>query len=193
MYLTPSSDIATIARTASEHLFALLKPYTPKSPFERLLVDDKFDAEQIWQQMDLQSQPLISALRRQVNKFEKDPKEVVNMFRSDENEKEVGLEEESEEYDDMEDDDVDDDEDDDVDDEIEGGKKGEGKERKRSRIEDEFLDLKEMELMHDDEDGDFGTRKKSKAAKKAVREYDEDDEDEEGGDDEDDDDDDEVE
>lgn len=174
MYLTPSSDIASIARTASEHLFALLKPYTPKSPFERLLVDDKFDAEQIWQQMDLQSQPLISALRRQVNKFEKDPKEVRNMFNNDENEKEIVLEEESEEYDDMEEEE----EDDDVDDEIEDGKKGEVKERKRSGIEDEFLDLKEMELMHDDEDGDFGANKKNKAAKKAVRKYDEDDDEE---------------
>ncbi|XP_076912241.1 M phase phosphoprotein 10-like [Bidens hawaiensis] len=178
MYLTPSSDIASIARTASEHLFALLKPYTPKSPFKRLLVDEKFDAEQIWQQMDLQSQPLIPALRCQVNKFEKDPKEVVNMFRRDENEKEVGLEEESEEYDDMEEEDDDVDDDDDDDDEIEGGKKGEVKERKRSGIEDEFLDLKEMELMHDDEDGDFGTNKKNKAAKKAVRKYDEDDDEE---------------
>ncbi|XP_076947586.1 M phase phosphoprotein 10-like [Bidens hawaiensis] len=185
MYLTPSSDIATIARTASKHLFALLKPYTPKSPFERLLVDDKFDAEQIWQQMDLQSQPLISALRRQVNKLEKDPKEVRNMFKSDENEKEVVLEEESEEYDDMEEEEEDDD------DEIENGEKEEVTERKKSGIEDEFFDLKEMELMHDHEDGNFGINKKEIVAKKAGRKYEDDDEEEEEDDDEEDEDEDE--
>ncbi|KAM1478777.1 hypothetical protein ACFX2I_026157 [Malus domestica] len=35
---------------------------TPKSPLHRVLID-RFDAEQIWQQIDLQSQPLISTLR----------------------------------------------------------------------------------------------------------------------------------
>ncbi|KAK9068656.1 hypothetical protein SSX86_012771 [Deinandra increscens subsp. villosa] len=79
--LTPSPELANVARTASEHLFALLKPYTPKSPFDRLLADDKFDAEQIWQQIDIQSQPLMSAIRCQVNKFEKDPKELKSIFK----------------------------------------------------------------------------------------------------------------
>ncbi|KAK9069264.1 hypothetical protein SSX86_013380 [Deinandra increscens subsp. villosa] len=79
--LTPSPELANVARTASEHLFALLKPYTPKSPFDRLLVDDKFDAKQIWQQIDIQSQPLMSAIRCQVNKFEKDPKELKSIFK----------------------------------------------------------------------------------------------------------------
>ncbi|RVW53087.1 U3 small nucleolar ribonucleoprotein mpp10 [Vitis vinifera] len=79
LWLSPSSELSQMARAASQHLFASLKPFAPKSPFDRLLVDG-FDAEQIWQQIDIQSQPIISSLRRQINRFEKNPEEISKIF-----------------------------------------------------------------------------------------------------------------
>ncbi|KAG2327289.1 hypothetical protein Bca52824_010017 [Brassica carinata] len=74
VFLAPSS-ISEVARVASQYLFAKLKPHDPKSPFDELLVDG-FDAEQIWQQIDMQSQPLLSSLRCEVKRFAKNPREV---------------------------------------------------------------------------------------------------------------------
>ncbi|KAH7863808.1 hypothetical protein Vadar_022253 [Vaccinium darrowii] len=68
LYLTSSENPSRAARAASEYLYSSLKPYTSKAPFERLLVDG-FDAEHIWQQLDLQSQPLISSLWRKLKRF----------------------------------------------------------------------------------------------------------------------------
>ncbi|KAJ0441187.1 putative U3 small nucleolar ribonucleoprotein complex, subunit Mpp10 [Helianthus annuus] len=153
MYLTPSSELANLARTASEHLFTLLKPYTPKSPFDRLLVDEKFDAEQIWQQIDLQSQPLISSVRRQVNKFEKDPLEVNNMFKIGESVQEkpseVVLAGEEEEDDEDEDEDEDGNEDEDED-------EGEREIKERDAGDDEDEDGDGDEEEEDDEDDELG-------------------------------------
>ncbi|XP_024958811.1 U3 small nucleolar ribonucleoprotein protein MPP10-like [Cynara cardunculus var. scolymus] len=201
MYLTPSSELATAARIASEHLFASLKPYTPKSPFDRLLVDEKFDAEQIWQQIDLQSQPLISAIRRQVNKFEKDSQELKDIFKSGESDKEqkreLVLEEKEEEEDDDEEDEDEDDELDDEsneeedEDEIEEDESRDGERERKERggvgVEDKFLNIQEMkEFMEDDEAREYGVNKKKQVVKKMSRKFGEDDEEED--DDEDDDD-----
>ncbi|KAM1322539.1 hypothetical protein FF1_015391 [Malus domestica] len=72
--LAPSPALSQTARAALQSLFSSIRPFTPKSPFDQLLVDG-FDAEQIWQQIDLQSQPLISTLRRDLKRFEKNPDE----------------------------------------------------------------------------------------------------------------------
>ena len=74
VFLAPSS-ISEVARVASQYLFVRLKPHNLKSPFEELLVDG-FDAEQIWQQIDVQSLPLLSSLRHEVKRFVKNPREV---------------------------------------------------------------------------------------------------------------------
>ncbi|XP_056851034.1 M phase phosphoprotein 10 isoform X3 [Raphanus sativus] len=74
VFLAPSS-ISSVARVASQYLFTKLKPHNPKSPFDELLVDG-FDAEQIWQQIDMQSQPLLSSLRHEVKRFAKNPGEI---------------------------------------------------------------------------------------------------------------------
>ncbi|GFZ07827.1 hypothetical protein Acr_19g0007640 [Actinidia rufa] len=106
LYLSPSADLSQDAREASQNMFSFLKPFAPKSPFDRLLVDG-FDAEQIWQQIDLQSQPLISNLRRQLKKFEKNPEEIAKVFGQNEKkerQKEDGLE--KEELDGVEDEDL---------------------------------------------------------------------------------------
>ncbi|XP_009362993.2 U3 small nucleolar ribonucleoprotein protein MPP10 [Pyrus x bretschneideri] len=73
--LAPSPALSQTARAALQGLFSSIRPFTPKSPFDQLLVDG-FDAEQIWQQIDLQSQPLISNLRRDLKRFEKNPDEI---------------------------------------------------------------------------------------------------------------------
>ncbi|CAI9280394.1 unnamed protein product [Lactuca saligna] len=203
LYLTPSSELASAARIASEHLFASLKPYTPKSPFDRLLVDDKFDAEQIWQQIDLQSQPLISAIRRQVNKFEKDPQELKNIFKSGETEpekkRELVSEGEKEEDEDDEDneeesDEEDEDEmeeDDDEDEGIDGV--SENKEGGAGGVEDKFLNIEEMkEFMEDDEAREYGLNTKKQVVKKLARKHVQEDDEDEEDDDEDEDEDDEL-
>ncbi|GAB2269828.1 hypothetical protein Dimus_004746 [Dionaea muscipula] len=79
LFLTPTPDLSRASRLASQHLYATLKPHTPKSPFDQLLVDG-FDVEQIWQQIDLQSQPLISTLRREIRRFEKNPDQISKSF-----------------------------------------------------------------------------------------------------------------
>ncbi|XP_028948415.1 M phase phosphoprotein 10-like isoform X1 [Malus domestica] len=73
--LAPSPALSQTARAALQSLFSSIRPFTPKSPFDQLLVDG-FDAEQIWQQIDLQSQPLISTLRRDLKQLEKNPDEI---------------------------------------------------------------------------------------------------------------------
>ncbi|CAI9087140.1 OLC1v1021135C2 [Oldenlandia corymbosa var. corymbosa] len=84
LYLSPSEELSKAARLASAYLFSSLKPYTPKSPFSELLIDG-FDAEQIWQQIDLQSQPLISSIRRKVRNFENNPESIRALFNLGEN------------------------------------------------------------------------------------------------------------
>ncbi|KAG6746028.1 hypothetical protein POTOM_050540 [Populus tomentosa] len=75
LWLAPSPSLSQTARTACKHLFSSINPHVPKSPFDQLLIDG-CDAEQIWQQIDLQSQPLLSSLRRQVLHFQKNPEEI---------------------------------------------------------------------------------------------------------------------
>ncbi|XP_071733923.1 M phase phosphoprotein 10 [Rutidosis leptorrhynchoides] len=193
MFITPSPELASAARIASEHLFASLKPYTPKSPFDRLLIDSKFDAEQIWQQIDLQSQPLISSVRRQLSKFEKDPLQVRNIFKSNEIEeddkKEVVLKEdklEDEDEDEDCDDDVEDDEgeDDDVEDEDDDEMEEKAED---GGVETRFLKLGQMKkFMEDDEAREYGIKKDNKVVKKKkASKFEEDEDDEEEDDDED--------
>ncbi|XP_042503124.1 U3 small nucleolar ribonucleoprotein protein MPP10 [Macadamia integrifolia] len=79
LWLSPSTELSQAARIASQYLFSSLQPFSPKSPFEHLLVDG-FDAEQIWQQIDLQSQPLLSNLRREIKRFERNPGEISKLI-----------------------------------------------------------------------------------------------------------------
>ncbi|KAJ1439074.1 U3 small nucleolar ribonucleoprotein complex, subunit Mpp10 [Sesbania bispinosa] len=74
-WLAPNSSLSETARAASQYLFSSLRPFSQKSPLDHLLVDG-FDAEQIWQQIDLQSQPLLSTLRRRLKQLAKNPQEI---------------------------------------------------------------------------------------------------------------------
>ncbi|GLJ40702.1 hypothetical protein SUGI_0840840 [Cryptomeria japonica] len=61
-WLAPSPHFSADARNASKFLFSQILPHAPKCPLSDLLTDN-FDAEQIWQQIDLQAQPLLSSLK----------------------------------------------------------------------------------------------------------------------------------
>ncbi|KAL2321812.1 hypothetical protein Fmac_026191 [Flemingia macrophylla] len=74
-WLAPNPSLSETARTASQYLFSSLQPFCPKSPLDQLLVDG-FDAEQIWQQIDLQSQPLLSTIRRRLKQLVENPDEI---------------------------------------------------------------------------------------------------------------------
>uniref|UniRef100_A0A2P2JRF4 U3 small nucleolar ribonucleoprotein protein MPP10 n=1 Tax=Rhizophora mucronata TaxID=61149 RepID=A0A2P2JRF4_RHIMU len=202
LWLTPSPSLAQATRAASQHLFAVLKPHVPKSPFEKLLVDG-FDAEQIWQQIDLQSQPLLARLRRHVKQWEKNPEEIkIKLLSKKENESGNVLEGERKDLEDEEDDYSDDDMDmdgfDDDDDEDDEGKESEGEERDKQEeiggggIEDKFLKIKELEeYLEEDEAREYGldsknkNKKDEKKKKSNVQDYSDDDEEDEEDEDED--------
>ncbi|KAK9278225.1 hypothetical protein L1049_027787 [Liquidambar formosana] len=212
LWLSPSPELSQTARLASQHLFSSLLPFTPKSPFDRLLIDG-FDAEQIWQQIDLQSQPLISSLRRELKRFEKNPQEISKLFGENKvlDEKRVGLEEESQgfdevdEYEDMEAFDEDDEEGEEGEDGEEEDEEKDQEEEEEDEggggdggIEDRFLKIKDLEeYLEEDEAREYGlkkTKKKSNGVKVSsdTEEDDDKEEDDEDGDEEDEEEDDEL-
>lgn len=189
MYLSPSEELSKAARLASAYLFSSLIPYTPKSPFSELLVDG-FDAEQIWQQIDVQTQPLISSLRRKVRNFEKNPQEIRALFNLSENKEndkvsddrkkeDSGVESKSEEDfggfdddDDMkgseeeegeeEEEEEEEEGDEDEDEDGEGDEGNQGKEEEEVKgVEDRFLKIKELEeYLEEDEAREYGLKRK---------------------------------
>ncbi|KAK6920692.1 U3 small nucleolar ribonucleoprotein complex, subunit Mpp10 [Dillenia turbinata] len=208
LFLAPSPDLSQAARLASQYVFSLLQPHCPKSPFDNLLVDG-FDAEQIWQQIDIQSQPLVSSLRRELNKFEKNPELVskgFDRFKVEKKTQERKIEEQFDEMDEDEDgdgdkmDDLDDDEEMDGLDEAEDDddEEEEEKEGEVAGIEDRFLKVKELEeFLEDGEAREYGLEKekgnRKVDKKKKNKGSDEEDEEEEEQDEDDDDDDDDEE
>ncbi|XP_030939252.1 U3 small nucleolar ribonucleoprotein protein MPP10 isoform X2 [Quercus lobata] len=199
-WLTPNPSLSQTARAASEHLFASLKPFTPKSPFEKLLTQG-FDAEQIWQQIDLQSHPLMSTLRREVKRFEKNPDEISKLkkvqkvgHKGSEGVKGV-VEEESDGLDEglngfdeeLDEDEEEEEEEEKEEEERESEGEEEGEEGREGGIEDAFLKIKELEgFLEDGEAMEYGLKKKgdglgkkSKKSKGSEEEEEEDDDDEE--------------
>ncbi|CAI0547354.1 unnamed protein product [Linum tenue] len=179
LWLAPSAPLSEAARTASQHLFASLRPHVRKSPFDELLVDN-FDAEQIWQQIDLLTQPLVGSIRRRVKHWEKNPEEIENLLpKVAEEGKKVSERKKVEELNDDGDMDMDmdmdmeDDEEMDVDNdgEQDGGKdKGDQseEEEKGGGIEDKFLKIKELqEHLEDEEARHYGLDPKKKSKKKS--------------------------
>ncbi|KAJ4849662.1 hypothetical protein Tsubulata_019858 [Turnera subulata] len=196
-WMSRSDSLSKTAREASQYLFSLLNPHAPKSPFNQLLVEG-FDAEQIWQQIDLQSQPLVSGLRRKVRNFERNPEEIGVLKKvteeagksGDLKEKEARLgsgdEDEDEDEDEMDVDgfDDDDDEEEEEEEEEEGVSGDEGKETKGGGIEDGFLKIKDLEnYLEQDEAREYGlddgNKKNAKEKKRNDLDEDEDEDDEE--------------
>lgn len=203
LFLTPSPELSKAARLGSEYLFASLNPYAPKCPFSHLLTEG-FDAEQIWQQIDLQAQPLLSSLRRQVRNFEKNPLEIEKQFNLDtssgkednlledgKSKRNDGVEIESEDFDDEEEEDEEGEEEDEEereesDDEDDGDTENDEGENVNG-VEDKFLKIKELEeYLVEDEAREYGIKKDKKKNKRKRGEIaDEEDEDEENDEDED--------
>lgn len=194
LWLAPSADLSRTAREASCNLFSLLKPFCPpNSPFDALLIDG-FDAEQIWHQIDLQSQPLLSNLRREVRRFEKKPKEISKLFeekkkKPKETSKVEDIEvskgeplggvdgDQEEEDEDMQNVVVDDDDSDDDDAEEEEEEEEEAGGFGADGIEDKFLKIKDLEeYLEDGEAEEYGLKKDTKRDGRMVS----DEEDEEG-------------
>lgn len=161
-WLTPSTTLSQTARAASQYLFSSLKPYTPKTPFDQLLVDG-FDAEQIWQQIDLQSQPLLSSIKRDLKRFQKNPDELRKLkvvVGGEEKILDVGIEEFDVERDDFDEDihgldDDDDDDDEDNDEEEEAGGK-EGKVEKENTSDKGESEGEDKESEGEDEEAEGG-------------------------------------
>ncbi|XP_021753133.1 U3 small nucleolar ribonucleoprotein protein MPP10-like [Chenopodium quinoa] len=186
LFLSPNSDLSGFARLASQHLFASLKPYSPKSPFDQLH-SDGFDVEQIWQQIDLQSQPLINTLKREIKRYEEKPEQILKLFgvsgangvlekdimdnvdldSEEDSEESEGLSDEGEdESEEDEEDEKEDDDDDDEEEDIEDD--GDGV----PEVEDEFLKIKDLEkYLVREEEKEYGSEKKEskKNKKKAKR------------------------
>lgn len=200
LYLTPSPELSKAARLASEYLFASLNPYAPKSPFSHLLIEG-FDAEQIWQQIDLQNQPLLSSLRRQVRNFEKNPKEIEKQFNLDRDSgEEVNLKEDEKiretdvgesESEGLDDDELEDDSDDEEGEEEEGEENGEEDEKEMENedgenvngVEDKFLKIKELEeYLVEDEAREYGIKKEKKKNKRRRNESEDESDEDEGED-----------
>ncbi|KAL9269672.1 M phase phosphoprotein 10-like protein, partial [Drosera capensis] len=158
LFLTPSPVLSHLSRSSSQHLFKTLLPHTPKSPFDKLLVDG-FDAEQIWQQIEIQTKSFIESLKREVKRFETNPDEIRGGFEvcREKNESLMSIDEVDDEGDDDEGLEVSDEEgekseSEDDDEEEEGGIGG---------IEDEFLRIKDMKKYLDaDEAREYGTKNK---------------------------------
>lgn len=204
VYLTASPELSKTARSASQYLFSSLNPFAPKSPFTHLLTEG-FDAEQIWQQIDLQSQPLISNLRRQVRNFEKNPLAIEKKFNLDkrsgkkqdtvrkdtENKAREAVAIEREDFDADADEEEEDgfENEDSEDDEDDGDGDMENEEINNvNGVEDMFLKINELEeYLEEDEAREYGLKKEKNGKKKKRGELMDEDEDEvdDGGEDED--------
>ncbi|XXG84008.1 hypothetical protein AAC387_Pa10g1627 [Persea americana] len=189
LYISPSLDLARSARSASQYLFSALLPSCPKSPLDRLLVDG-FDAEQVWHQIVLQSQPLISELRRELKRFERNPPqfstlsiaEAVEELKDEDFGKEDGeredVEGEDEQSEGFEEDsggigEEDEEDEEEEEEEVEeGGDGGNG-------IEDRFLKIKELEeYLEEDEEREYGSSKEKRGGGRSDSEEDEEEEEE---------------
>ncbi|KAI9087515.1 hypothetical protein K1719_030385 [Acacia pycnantha] len=158
-WLTRDPSLTQTARVASQYIFSSLRPLSKKSPLDELLVDG-FDAEQIWQQIDLQSQPLLPTLRRRLKRLEETPEEISRIKEALEGKKKVeGItKEEQHEESDGFDDELDelDDEEDEEGVEEEGN---EGEKRGKAVAEDEESEEEEedgLESKEEEEEGDYG-------------------------------------
>ncbi|PKA54278.1 hypothetical protein AXF42_Ash000111 [Apostasia shenzhenica] len=178
LYLSPSPELSVDARTASRYLFSSLLPYCPKPPVDALLADEGFDAEQIWSQIDLLSRPIISLIRREVKRLEREPPAgpAPEALHVDEAEVKNGRGEEEEI---LKVDGEDENEDGEEEEEEDGG--GDGGERENG-VEDRFLKIKELEeYLEHDEDREYGLQRKGGRAigKEEKDKSDEDDDEEE--------------
>ncbi|KAI5061509.1 hypothetical protein GOP47_0024014 [Adiantum capillus-veneris] len=70
VWLADHVHLSHQTRTALEYLYSLAKEYASQCPLPHLLTLN-FDCEQIWQQIDLQSAPLLSAARQRLKHLQR--------------------------------------------------------------------------------------------------------------------------
>ncbi|RLM75363.1 U3 small nucleolar ribonucleoprotein MPP10-like [Panicum miliaceum] len=206
LFLSPSTDLAAAARTASQHIYSSLAPLSPAQPppLPTLLVDAAFDAEQIWSQIELLARPILPHLRRQLRHLEQQPpsepqaalpvEAVADAEEQSEDSEMDGLRE-LEEIDDDDDDDDDLGDDDDLDDDEEEEEEEERRGGNLKGLEDQFLKIDEMaEFLDKGDEEEYGggaNQGEKKATKNWMEESDDEGEDRDEDDDEGEDDDDE--
>ncbi|XP_074286823.1 M phase phosphoprotein 10-like [Silene latifolia] len=185
-FLSPNEDLSVASRKACEYLFAFPKPYSPKSPFDKLLTDG-FDTEQIWQQIYIQSRPLIISLNRDINRFQQNPLQISSLFKDNEkiglengdfeDDGDVGFQEDGDDFEDEDEDGVESESGDESEEEEEVEDDGDGV----PEVEDEFLKMKDLEkfLVEEEKKEYEGEDNLNKKKKKNKRGKDEDDDDEE--------------
>ncbi|RHZ19169.1 hypothetical protein DYB26_004149 [Aphanomyces astaci] len=170
VFFAPSTELATTISHVTKYLYDQGKKPSidlgvATSSLEALYVDG-FDADQIWEQLKLQNEPLAKEVGRQIKKFAKNPSSVAFFTPQDDggaaaaagsadDEQDASEDEQSpdedvvddddeglEDEEDVEDDDMDDDDDDEL---TAAPKKTLAKKRKRRDLEDGFFDWDEME------------------------------------------------
>ncbi|CAM6085449.1 unnamed protein product [Calypogeia fissa] len=176
-WLAAPPALVQCAKQASEILFSLTTHSFEKAPLSKLYTD-RFDAEQIWQQIDLQSHPILSYIRKKLKNLEKtgdgefftglEDKELADRAKKleveDKNMDSDAIDSNEESENDEDDEDMeeaeaaalkDGDDDEDDDEEEDGGEKKTGK----NGVEDDFFRVSEMEKFLDraDAEGVFGT------------------------------------
>ncbi|KAF0726460.1 hypothetical protein AaE_009607, partial [Aphanomyces astaci] len=181
VFFAPSTELATTISHVTKYLYDKAKKRESSSSvatssLEALYVDG-FDADQIWEQLKLQNEPLAKEVGRQIKKFAKNPSSVAFFTPqgdggataaagSADDEEDASEDEQSpdedvvdgddddddkdlEDEEDVEDDDMDDDDDDEL---TSAPKKTLAKKRKRRDLEDGFFDWDEMEKAAEEEE-----------------------------------------
>lgn len=159
-WLTAQEHLSHTTRRASRYVFSLAKEYAIHCPLPHLLTVN-FDAEQIWQQIDLQTAPLLTAAKRHVRHLSREPSlRLLDDF--DDAEKDPlsqefaeGESEDADEPDKVTDNLENDDLEDDVMEEEDASLSGDGhseseEDGDKHLVEDKFLKLKDMEKFLDD-------------------------------------------
>lgn len=89
VFFTPSDEVATEIKTFTKKIFDHCTKFvsqTSATPLDQLYVDG-FDADQIWEQLQLQNAPLVNELTKRIRNFHKAP-EQIRLFPSPQNEEE---------------------------------------------------------------------------------------------------------
>ncbi|GAB9463883.1 U3 small nucleolar [Globisporangium polare] len=113
LFFTPSEQVASDIKQFTKHVFDHCTKFVSQSsvtPLDQLYIDG-FDADQIWEQLQLQNGPLVSELAKRIRGFNKQP-ESIRLFpteKDDADEQDDEAEEEQENDDDAEEEDDDDD------------------------------------------------------------------------------------
>ncbi|KAF8706478.1 hypothetical protein HU200_030752 [Digitaria exilis] len=178
-FLSPSADLVTAARAASQHIYSSLVPLSPAQPPSTLLTDPAFDAEQIWSQIELLARPLLPHLRRQLRRLEQQPPSqpqatlplpVEKPADSEEEEEEDGQGSELDELKELEE--TDDEEELSDDEEDEEEEEEELDQRAHKGLEDQFLKIGEMaEFLDKGDEEEYGGGANRGEEKKATKNW----------------------